>query len=191
MKITDEQIQAIEIIPSPYGDYTKNRWVIKAWNELPNEMYVGNFSGVDVFAGLAFPYDLPNRDLPQDEIHFEKYNKQELARYTRIGYEMFSPWYRGKKGLHEKQKWGFAHIDFIAFVNEIQIGKEARLASLIEVGYAPELNKFDTGDPVFLDLTTSIEHWVKTHPEELTAFVWSRRMDAEKLANDTLKKLNE
>jgi hypothetical protein len=185
------------------GDYTLTeydhtsskitRWTPRGYCVLNEEHSLGTIEGLEIYIGIDWLYNTcPNPADPDHAKFFEGYTKEEMSRYKPYWDGSISAeYYRYKKNLHEKQRWGFAGISLIAFANGIQIGDRESIAKYTEVGYAPSLNADDFGTPTYLNDTNTIAYWVENNQEVIKKFAEDRRLEAYEFINATLKKLGE
>jgi hypothetical protein len=169
------------------------RWTPQHYAVLNEEHTLGTIEGLEVLIGINWLYgNSPYLDNPDHAKFFEGYTKEELSRYKKEWDSSVSAtYYRYKKNLHEKQRWGFAGITLVAFANGIQIGDKENIVKYTEIGYAPSLNADDFGNPTYLDETNAIAYWVENHQATIKKFVEDRRLEAYDFINATLKKLGE
>ena len=184
------------------GDYTITRhpythsitrWTPRGYSVLSEEHSLGTIEGLEISIGLNWLYgNSLYLDNPDHAKFFEGYTKEELSRYKKEWDSSVSAdYYRYKKNLHEKQRWGLAGISLMAFANGIQIGDKESIANYAEVGYAPKLNADDFGNPIYLDETGVISNWVENNQATIKKFAEDRRLEAYDFINATLKKLGE
>lgn len=169
------------------------RWTPRGYSVLNEEHSLGIIEGVEVWIGLAYGYNqCPDPTDPTHAKWFRDYTKEELTRYkTYWDSGIMTPWYRYKKNLHDKQRWGFTRVVLASFVNGIQIGDHKEVEDWTEVGYAPSLNANDFGDPIYLDETGTIRNWVENNQATIKKFAEDRRLVALEFIGDTLKKLTK
>lgn len=169
------------------------RWIPRHYISLSEEHSLGTIEGLEVVIGIQWLYgDSLYLDNPDHAKSFEGYTKEELSRYkTEWDSTVFDAYYRYKKNLHEKQRWGFVGIVLMAFVNGIQVGEKKNVIDNTETGYAPSLNADDFGSPTFLDETGTIANWVENNQGTIKKFAEDRRIEALEFISNTLKKLNE
>ena len=184
------------------GDYTLTkhpythsitRWTPRGYSVLSEEHSLGIIEGLEIWIGIDWLYsNAPELGNPDDAKCFEGYTKEQLSRFKKDWDSSVSAiYYRYKKNLHEKERWGLAGITLLAFANGIQIGDKESIAKYTEIGYAPSVNADDFGNPTYLDETGAIANWVENNPETILKFAQDRRIEALKFIDDTLKKLNE
>jgi hypothetical protein len=187
------------------GDYTLTeydhtstskitRWTPRGYCVLNEEHSLGTIEGLEIYIGIDWLYSTcPDPADPDDySKFFEPYTREEMTRYKKNWDSSISAdYYRYRKNLHEKQRWGFAGIVLMAFANGIQIGDKESIAKYTEVGYAPSLNADDFGNPIYLNTTNTIANWVENNGDTIKKFAEDRRLDAYEFINATLKKLGE
>jgi hypothetical protein len=169
------------------------RWTPRGYCVINNEHSLGTIEGLEVIIGIDWLYsNCPNPTDPDHATFFEGYTKEEMSRYKPYWDSSISAdYYRYRKNLHEKQRWGFAGIVLVAFANGIQIGDRESIAKYTEVGYAPSLNANDFGNSIYLNETNTIANWVENNGDTIKKFAEDRRLEAYEFINATLKKLGE
>jgi len=171
---------------------THTRWTPRAYYVLNEEHSLGIIEGLEIWIGFEYLWnECPDPKDPTHAKYFRGYTKEELSRYKAWSGDVNADWYRYKKNLHEKQRWGFIRITLASFANGIQIGDTLAVEKFAEIGYAPSLNAYDIGDPIYLDQTKTIANWVENNQATIKKFAEDRRLVALEFIGDTLKKLTK
>jgi len=190
-KPTPIQIGDLELTPMEFNDFP-TRYTQRKYSVLNEEHSLGIIEGIEVWIGIEYLWnECPDPKDPTHAKHFRDYTKEELSRYKEWDSSVGEPYYRYKKNLHEKQRWGFIRITLASFANGIQIGDILIVEKFAEIGYAPSLNTYDIGDPIYLDQTKTIVHWVENNQQFIKDFAEERRIMALEFVGDTLKKLTK
>lgn len=189
-KTTTREIGEFVLTKQEYADHPL-RYTPRHYSVLNEEHSLGVIEGLEVYVGIDWLYSQnPNPKIPDHASFFEGYTKEELSRYKAWESQFNNQWYRYRKTLHEKQRWGFVGIHLASFINGIQVGETEKIKTLTEIGYAPSLNTYDLGNPIYLDETGAIANWVENNQEVIKKFAEDRRLVAFEFIKDTMKKLN-
>lgn len=185
------EIGNFELTPMEFADFP-TRYTQRKYSVLNEEHSLGIIEGIEVWIGFDHLWsECPDPKDPTHAKYFRGYTKEELSRYKEWSGDVTADWYRYKKNLHEKQRWGFIRITLASFANGIQIGETLAVEKFAETGYAPSLNTYDIGDPIYLDQTKTIVNWVENNQQVIEDFAEERRLLAYEFINDTLKKLGK